>query len=187
MKLKLVLVISLLSTGLFAQKKDNLKLGTFAGLEANVGLDFISMIRKDDDNKAYYDDKPLQGDFTYGLQAQLGYHFTNRLAFSTGLRYSYINPNFHLIYWNFHPYVFLGDPKDENFTYISANYSTQINRSVINNGRVLGLSIGKFDVIDDRISQKYWVGLDLHNVNLKDKGVFFNIGYGITFFSNKSL
>ena len=185
---KILLVCSLLM-GVFAfsQEKENLKLGVFGTLQTDVGLDLGSILRKPQNPNEYYSEKDqFPTYFTYGFTGQIGYQPLNWLALGTGLRYSYISPKFHNIYWTVQPYFFVSNPKDKEFNFITLNFGKQINttQGLSNNG-FIGVGGGFYELARERTAQKFQLNLD---VQVADDAVWFlGLSYGITVFSNKNL
>lgn len=178
----------LLLAGIFvsAQKSENHKLGLFSSIEANVGFDLASIIR-DKNAKTDYERSQLPpGKFNYGFSGQVGFQPWNRFALSSGIRYSYIDPNYHLLYLTAQPSFFLGDPKDEEFTYIFANASMKINQTAATNAGFVGLGIGKVIPAANRLGNKFQLYLE-NQVLDGNSSVFVGFSYGLIFFSNKTL
>ena len=112
----------------FGQEKAA-KLGAFSTLETNIGLDLAQMIR-DGRAKTDYEKSQLPpGKYNYGFTAQIGVQPLNWFALGGGLRYSYIDPNYHLLYAMVQPKFFLGDTRDEEFFYLFGSMGTKINRT----------------------------------------------------------
>lgn len=169
----------------FSQEKAN-KLGLFGTLEANIGLDVAAMIKESQATNEYERQKLDPGKFNYGFATQLGYQPLNWFAFATGVRYSYVDPNFHVVYWTVQPFFIVSNPKDEEFTYISANFGTQINRTASENAKLFGLSVGFFEPITKNLGNKFQVNLEVQDFD-GNSTLFVGFSYGIAIFSNKKL
>lgn len=182
---KIYFLILLISNFLYSQDKAN-KLGIFAGVEANVGFDVAAMIKEKQATSEYERQNLDPGKFNYGFTAQVGYQPLNWFALATGLRYAYVDPNFHVVYWTFQPFFIISNPKDEEFTYISANFGTQINHTASKNAKLVGLSVGFFEPITKNFGNKFQVNLEVHNFD-GNSTLFVGFSYGIAFFSNKKL
>lgn len=125
----------------------------------------------------------LPNDFTYGISAVGGYNFIPNLAIGAGVKYSYVDPNFHLMYWMIQPKVIF-NPGDEAF-FIDLTYGRQFNKSIVSNADFWSLKAGLQVSYSKRFSQEG--GLFLEGAQLGNTGaVFIGISYGITIFSNKN-
>lgn len=178
----------LLSSLCFGQNKINNKLHFFGVAQADIGLDLGSIVNPDtnvDGTPNYYSENPTY--FTYGLTTKAGYQPFNWLALSSGLRYSFISPKFHNLYWLIQPYFFFSPAEDKDFNYLTFNYGTQINSTQgrSHNG-FIGIGIGKFDLVGQNFAQKLQLNLDVHTT-LNDAVWFLGLSYGIVIFSNKNL
>ncbi len=187
MNKKLPLIFLLMSIVTFSQQKENLKLAVFGSVQADVGLDLGSIIRKPQNPEEYYsttNQHPTY--FTYGFTGQVGYQPLNWLALSGGLRYSYISPKFHNVYWMVQPYFFISNPIDREFQYITFNFGRQMNttQGLSNNGFV-GIGAGFYDLVSNHFAQKIQLNLDVQTAD--DAVWFLGLSYGITIFSNKNL
>lgn len=187
MKKTVLLIFLLTNIFTFSQTKENLKLGVFGSVHADIGLDLGSIIRKPQDPNDYYSTKDQYPTyFTYGFTGQIGYQPLNWFALATGLRYSYISPKFHNIYWMVQPYFFVSNPVDKEFRFITLNFGKQINTTQgLSNNAFLGIGAGFYDVVGERLAQKIQLNLDVQNAD--DAVWFLGISYGITIFSNRNL
>ena len=169
----------------FAQEKPN-KLGIFGTLEVGAGFDLADIIRT---NQAKTDNEKSQlppGKFNYGFTSQLGFQPLHWFALSGGLRYSYIDPNYHLLYAVVQPSFFLGDPKVEDFLYIYGSFGTKINHTASKNAGFAGVGVGKIEPLNRHFGHKFQ--LYLEDQVLEGEGnVFIGLSYGIVIFSNKNL
>ena len=170
----------------FSQEKANYKLGFFSSVEANFGFDLAAMIKSDRAQTEYEKQQLDPGKFNYGFTAQVGYQPINWFAIGTGLRYSFVDPNFHVIYFTLQPYFFVGNPKDAEFTYLSLNMGRQINQTASRNAGFIGLSIGRFEPINKRFGNKFQINLETQSFD-GEGTLFVGFTYGLTFFSNKEL
>jgi hypothetical protein len=125
----------------------------------------------------------LPNDFTYGISAVGGYNFLPNFAIGTGLKYSYIDPNFHLMYWLIQP-KFIFNPGDEAF-FIDVTYGKQINSSVISNSEFWGLKLGLQVAYSKRLSQEGGLVFETLQAS-RSNTLFIGLSYGITIFSNKN-
>lgn len=133
-------------------------------------------------NTQYIEPQPLRR-FTYGITAMGGYNFLPNFALGTGLKYSYIKDNFHLVYWVIQPKIIFG-PGDEAF-YIDLNYGKQINNSAVSNSEFWGARFGLQISYSKRLSQEggiFFEGYKFGGIN----PFFVGLSYGITVFSNKN-
>lgn len=173
---------------LFSQgTKENLKLGTFGSLQADVGFDLPSILgKKLQTNEYEYRYSNQKTYFTGGFSSQIGYQPLNWLALAGGIRYSYISPMFHNLYWTVQPYFFITKPENLDFGYFTLQIGRQFNKTQgLDDNGFVQVGVGKFDVINNHTAQKFQLSLD---VQLADDSIWFlGISYGITFFSNKDL
>jgi hypothetical protein len=163
------------------------KMDFYFNSNLNVGYNLGNRI-KENQNKDSYDYQQnvapfLPNDFTYGISAIGGYNFLPNFAIGTGLKYSYIDPNFHIMYWMIQPKVIF-NPGDEAF-FIDLTYGKQFNQSVVSNADFWSLKAGIQVSYSKRLSQEG--GVFLEGSQLGNTGaVFIGISYGITIFSNKN-
>ncbi|MDF2551308.1 MAG: hypothetical protein K0R77_583 [Chryseobacterium sp.] len=180
------LLISLQSFSQVGQSKKP-KMNFYFNPSLNVGYNLGNSI-KDNQNKDSYDYQQniapyLPNKYMYGISAIGGYQFLPNFAIGTGLKYSYIDPNFHLMYWMIQPKVIF-NPGDEAF-FIDLTYGRQFNKSVVSNADFWSLKAGIQVSYSKRLSQEG--GLFLEGAQLGNTGaVFIGISYGITIFSNKN-
>lgn len=179
----------LISLQLFSQVNPTKKpkMDFYFNSNLNVGYNLGNRI-KENQNKDSYDYQQnvapfLPNDFTYGISAIGGYNFLPNFAIGTGVKYSYIDPNFHIMYWMIQPKVIF-NPGDEAF-FIDFTYGKQFNKSVVSNADFWSLKAGIQVSYSKRLSQEG--GLFLEGAQLGNTGaVFIGISYGITIFSNKN-
>lgn len=175
----------LMGTCFFAQMSSE-KLGFFSSVEANVGFDLAHIIKE---NQAVTDYEKAQvppGKFNYGFHAQAGYQPLNWFSLAGGLRYSYIDPNFHLLYVTLQPNFYISDPMDEYFEYLFASIGQKINRTAAENAGFAGIGFGKMTPLTTRFGQKFQLYLEDQLVD-GNGSVFVGLSYGIVLFSNKNL
>lgn len=179
----------LISLQLFSQVESSQKpkMDFYFNPALNVGYNLGNRIKRNQ-NKDSFDYQQnvapfLPNDFTYGISAVGGYHFLPNFAIGTGLKYSYIDPNFHIIYWMIQPKIIF-NPGDEAF-FIDLTYGKQLNTSVVSNADFWNIKAGLQISYSKRLSQEG--GLFLEGSQLGNAGaVFIGISYGITIFSNKN-
>lgn len=163
------------------------KMDFYFNPNVNVGYNLGNQI-KENQNKDSFDYQHniapyLPNKYTYGISAIGGYQFLPNFAIGTGLKYSYIDPNFHIMYWMIQPKVIF-NPGDEAF-FIDLTYGKQFNNSVVSNAYFWGLKAGLQVAYSKRLSQEG--GLFLEGTQLGNaSAVFIGISYGITIFSNKN-
>ena len=94
---KLYLILLLISVLGFSQEKNKIeKMGLYSTTTINLGLDLVQMIA--DKGKSDYElQNSPPGKFNYGITSILGYHLFNRLSLGTGLIYSFVDSNYHLV------------------------------------------------------------------------------------------
>ncbi|MEY8759356.1 hypothetical protein [Chryseobacterium tongliaoense] len=184
----LILLSLFLVSGVSGQNREGRKpkMDFYVNPTLNVGYNLGNSI-KDNQNKdsPYYQQyiSPyLPNKITYGLTVVGGYNFLPNFALGTGLKYSFIDDNFHMMYWVIQPKFIFG-PGDEPF-FIDASYGKQINHSAVSNSNFWGLKLGKQISFSKRLSQEGGLVLESHEFK-NSSSLFIGISYGITLFSNK--
>ncbi|MCJ8154671.1 hypothetical protein MKJ01_12940 [Chryseobacterium sp. SSA4.19] len=173
----------------FSQEQQNKKqtMGLYVNPTLNLGYNLGNSI-KDSQNKdsQYYQQyiSPyLPNKITYGITAVAGYNFIPNLALGSGLKYSFIDDNFHLLYWVIQPKVIFNAGDEPIF--IDLSYGKQINNSVVSDSQFYGLKIGMQVSYSKRLSQEGGIILESHKFE-NSSAVFVGLSYGITIFSNKN-
>lgn len=185
----LVILVLLSSITVFSQVEDSKKpkMNFYFNPTLNVGYNVKNQSKRNQnaDSQYYqnYVSPYLPNDFTYGISAVGGYNFLPNFAIGTGLKYSYIDPNFHLIYWLIQP-KFIFNPGDEAF-FIDVTYGKQINSSVISNSEFWGLKLGLQVAYSKRLSQEGGLVFETLQAS-RSNTLFIGLSYGITIFSNKN-
>ena len=179
------ILILFFSSFLFGQEKSK-KLGFFTTVEANLGFDLGAIIKESQVTNEYEKRNLDPGKFNYGFAAQVGYQPLNWLALGTGLRYSYVDPNFHVVYWSLQPYIIVSNSKDEEKYYISPTFGTQINHTASRNAKFFGIGVGAFEPVKNKFANKFQVNVEVQDFD-GNGTVFVGFTYGITLFSNKNL
>ena len=190
MKKALFLFLIFFSTSLiYSQNTDGKKpkMDFYINPSLNFGYN-LKNSSKDDQNKdspyyQHYVAPYLPNKITYGMTVVGGYNFLPNFAIGTGLKYSFIDRNFHLLYWVIQPKFIFG-PGDEPF-FIDVNYAKQINHSVVSNAEMWGVKLGKQISYSKRLSQEGGIVLENHKFD-KSSALFIGLSYGITIFSNKN-
>ncbi|MFL9833264.1 hypothetical protein [Chryseobacterium terrae] len=183
------LVFLIFSVSVFSQVDSGKKpkMNFYVNPTLNVGYNLGNQI-KDNQNKdsQYYQQYVapyLPNKITFGMSVVGGYNFLPNFAIGTGLKYSYIDPNFHLMYWLIQP-KFIFNPGDEAF-FIDVTYGKQFNKSAVSNSDFWSLKAGLQVAYSKRLSQEG--GLVLEGFQLgNSNATFIGISYGITIFSNKN-
>ncbi|MGK6341703.1 hypothetical protein ACMGDK_05650 [Chryseobacterium sp. DT-3] len=124
------------------------------------------------------------GKITYGITAIGGYNFLTNFALGTGLKYSFIEDNYHLVYWMIQPKIIFS-PGDRPF-YIDLNYGKQLNHSAISDSEFWGARLGIMVSYSKRLSQEGGITFEGYQLNGKSNGFFIGLSYGVTIFSNKN-
>ncbi|WP_370897981.1 hypothetical protein [Chryseobacterium gossypii] len=190
MKHNLFLFLILFSfSRLFSQEAESRKpkMGFYFNPSLNAGYNLGNSI-KDSQNKdsQYYQQYVapyLPNKFTYGISVIGGYNFLPNFALGTGLKYSFVADNFHLIYWVIQP-KFIFNPGEEPF-FIELNYGRQINHTAVSESEFWGVKLGKQISYSKRLSQE--VGLIFEGPKFdSSNAVFIGLSYGIVIFSNKN-
>ncbi|WP_223607378.1 hypothetical protein [Chryseobacterium sp. OSA05B] len=182
---KLLLISGLLSYTVFFSQETGTKrekMGFYVNPSLNIGLNLQT---KDNQfsNSQYIEPKRV-GKITYGITAIGGYNFLSNFAIGTGLKYSFIEDNYHLVYWMIQPKIIF-NPGDRPF-YIDLNYGKQINHSAISDSEFWGARLGMMVSYSKRLSQEGGITFEGHQLNGKSNGFFIGLSYGITIFSNKN-
>ncbi|WP_344831898.1 hypothetical protein [Chryseobacterium ginsenosidimutans] len=181
---KILLILSLfLCFKVFSQEKETKKqkMDFYFNPSLNVGLNLSK--EKEIPNNTQYIQPKAPNKITYGITAIGGYNFLPNFALGTGLKYSFIEDNYHLVYWVIQP-KFIFAPGDQPF-YIDVNYGKQINNSVVSDSEFWGARLGIQVSYSKRLSQEggiFFEGYKLGNSN----PFFIGLSYGITIFSNKN-
>jgi hypothetical protein len=185
----LLMSVLLFSVTAFSQVDDSKKpkMNFYFNPTLNVGYNLGNQIR-DNQNKdsQYYQQYVapyLPNKITFGMSMIGGYNFLPNFAIGTGVKYSYIDPNFHMMYWLIQP-KFIFNPGDEAF-FIDVTYGKQFNKSAVSNSDFWSLKAGIQVAYSKRLSQEG--GLVLEGFQLgNSNATFIGINYGITIFSNKN-
>ncbi|SKB66248.1 hypothetical protein SAMN05660477_00575 [Soonwooa buanensis] len=185
MKKHLFFLLLVFSSFVFSQDyPPRKKLGFFTTLDAGVGFDLASIVRNSQAKTDYELSQVPPGKYNYGFSSQVGYQPISWFALAGGLRYSYIDPNYHLLYFTIQPYFFVNDKTDDDFFFISAKYGNKINQTAAKNAGFIGLSLGKIEPMTNNLGQYFSVNLE--NQVLDGEGTFFvGLTYGLILFSNK--
>ncbi|PWN66438.1 hypothetical protein C1638_008750 [Chryseobacterium oncorhynchi] len=148
----------------------------------NVGFNINN--KSETSNSQYIEPKSVLGKFTYGITAIGGYNFLPNFAIGTGLKYSFIQDNYHLIYWVIQPKIIFS-PGDRPF-YIDINYGKQLNHSAISDTEFWGGRLGMQVSYSKRLSQEGGIVFESHKLKNGADGFFIGLSYGVTIFSNKN-
>ncbi len=148
----------------------------------NVG--FNSNKKNQTSNSQYIENRSSLGNLTYGITAVGGYNFLPNFALGTGFKYSFIQDNYHLIYWVIQPKIIFS-PGDRPF-YIDINYGKQLNHSAVSDTEFWGGRLGMQVSYSKRLSQEGGIVFESHRLKDGADGFFIGLSYGITLFSNKN-
>lgn len=140
--------------------------------------------KKKDSNSPYAENLSRLGNLTYGITVIGGYNFLPNFAIGTGLKYSFIQDNYHLIYWVIQPKIIFS-PGDRPF-YIDINYGKQLNHSAVSKTEFWGARLGMQVSYSKRLSQEGGLVLESHKLKEGVDGFFIGLSYGISIFSNKN-
>jgi len=183
--IKNLLLISFLlfSTAVFSQVDDSKKpkMDFYFNPSLNVGLNLKK--EKQLPNNTQYIQPEAKRKISYGITAIGGYNFLPNFALGTGLKYSFIEDNYHLVYWMIQPKIIF-NPGDQPF-YIDLNYGKQINNSAVSDSEFWGARLGIQVSYSKRLSQEGGLFFEGHKVG-NNNPFFIGISYGITIFSNKN-
>lgn len=179
----LSIFVLLFSVMMFSQVDNSKKpkMNFYFNPSLNVGLNLIK--EKQIPNNTQYIQQEAKRKFTYGMNAVAGYNFIPNFALGTGLKYNFIEDNYHLIYWMIQPKIIF-NPGDQPF-YIDLNYGKQINKSAVSDSEFWGVRLGIQVSYSKRLSQEG--GIVFEGYKLGNNNPFFiGLSYGITIFSNKN-
>lgn len=183
MKTKLLLFFSLLcSLSIFSQNTEakKQKMNFYFNPSLHIGY---NLNREEEINNSQYIVAKSPNKITYGITAIGGYNFLPNFAVGTGLRYSFIEDNYHLVYWVIQP-KFIFAPGDRPF-YIEGNYGKQINNSVVSKSEFWGARLGIQVSYSKRLSQEGGIIFEGHRLG-NSNALIIGLSYGITIFSNKN-
>lgn len=135
-------------------------------------------------NSQYIENRSSLGNLTYGITAVGGYNFLPNFALGTGFKYSFIQDNYHLIYWVIQPKIIFS-PGERPF-YIDINYGKQLNHSAVSDTEFWGGRLGMQVSYSKRLSQEGGIVFESHRLKDGADGFFIGLSYGITLFSNKN-
>ena len=157
------------------------KMNFYFNPSLNVGLNLIK--EKQMPNNTQYIQQEAKRKISYGINAIAGYNFIPNFALGTGLKYSFIEDNYHLVYWMIQPKIIF-KPGDQPF-YIDLNYGKQINNSVVSDSEFWGVRLGIQVSYSKRLSQEGGLVFEGHKLG-NNNPFFIGLSYGITIFSNKN-
>jgi hypothetical protein len=177
------LLISFCSSLLiFSQEKTSKSvMGFYFNPSAHIGFNLAR--EKEVPNTTQYIQPQPPKKLTYGATAIGGYHFLPNFALGGGFRYSFIDDNFHLLYWVIQPKIIFS-PGDNPF-FVEVNYGKQINNAVVSDAEFWGARLGIQVSYSKRLSQEGGIVLESHKFD-NSSAVFVGLSYGITIFSNKN-
>lgn len=180
----LLILVLLTSVKFFSQeiKAKKPTMGFYFNPSLNVGFNLQT---KDNNftNSQYIEPKRI-GKMAYGITAIGGYNFLPNFALGTGFKYSFIEDNYHLVYWMIQPKIIFS-AGDRPF-YIDLNYGRQLNHSAISDSEIWGARLGMMVSYSKRLSQEGGITFEGHQLNGKSNGFFIGLSYGVTIFSNKN-
>jgi hypothetical protein len=187
---KIFLLTCLYCSGFaLSQQQQNKKqsMGFYINPTLNLGYNLGNRIRdnqnKDSQYYQQYVSPYLPNKITYGITAVAGYNFIPNLALGSGLKYSFIDDNFHLLYWVIQPKIIFR-PGDNPF-FVEVNYGKQINNAVVSDAEFWGARLGIQVSYSKRLSQEGGIILESHKFD-NSSAVFVGLSYGIIIFSNKN-
>jgi len=156
-------------------------MGFYFNPSVHVGLNLKK--ERNIDYTSQYVQRDMPRKLTYGITAVGGYNFLPNFALGTGLRYSFMEDNFHLIYWVIQPKIIFA-PGDRPF-YIDLNYGKQLNSAVVNHSEFWGGRLGIQVSYSKRLSQEGGIFFEGHRLG-NSNATFIGLSYGVTIFSNKN-
>lgn len=178
-------LLSLLYTATcFSQETETKKVKMDFYLNPSLNIGYNLQNRDNQSTDSQYIEPKKIGKITYGISAIGGYNFLPNFALGTGFKYSFIEDNYHLVYWMIQPKIIFS-PGDRPF-YIDLNYGKQLNHSAISDSEFWGARLGIMVSYSKRLSQEGGITFEGHQLNGKSNGFFIGLSYGITIFSNKN-
>ena len=181
-----ILIAALVSAQEYPNRKP---LGLFSGIDANIGYDLGAIIRTATENTEniydpyQYDTRQKPGRLNYGFTYLAGYQPFSRFSFAGGFRYSYVDPNFHIIYALAQANVYLGPLYEEDFQYIFVRGGGMLNHSAVSNAGFFGVGFGKIEPLGNHFGHFFQMYIESQ---VLDQGTaFLGISYGIILFGNK--
>ncbi|UZT97659.1 hypothetical protein ODZ84_21185 [Chryseobacterium fluminis] len=163
------------------QEMKKQKMNFYFNPSLHVGFNLTK--EKEVPNNTQYIQPEVPHQLTYGITAVAGYHFLPNFALGSGIRYSFIEDNYHLLYWMIQP-KFIFTPGDHPF-YIDVNYGKQINSSVVSDSEFWGLRLGMQVSYSKRLSQEGGIVFENHRLG-NSNPFLIGLSYGVTIFSNKN-
>ena len=185
MKKFLIFSILFISVFNFAQEKP-IKLGFFTSVDVNVGFDLGDLIRSNQAKTDYERSQLPPGKLNYGVSGMIGFHPLKWFSISGGLRYSFIDPNYHLIYYKIQPQFYLGNNGDDDLNYLFFNFGSKLNETAANTAGFVGIGFGKIETLSKRFGHQFQLSLDDQIID-GNGSIFIGLSYGIILFSNKNL
>lgn len=185
MKRNILFILILFSFSMLLAQETETKKTTmdfYFNPSVNVGYNLHNNKNTPVPNSQYIEAKPLSK-LTYGITAIGGYNFLPNFAIGAGFKYSFIEDNYHLVYWVIQPRIIFA-PGDQPF-YIDLNYGKQLNHSVVSDSDFWGARLGLQVSYSKRLSQEGGIVLERHKVG-DTNGFFIGLSYGVTIFSNKN-
>lgn len=181
---KLLLFITMSSSVLaFSQNTETKKQKMDFYFNPTVNFGFNLKKERRMENNSQYIQQDVPRKITYGITAVAGYNFLPNFALGTGLRYSFMQDNFHLVYWVIQPKIIF-EPGDRPF-YIDLNYGKQLNNSIVKNSEFWGGRLGIQVSYSKRLSQEGGIFFEGHTLG-NSNATFIGLSYGVTIFSNKN-
>lgn len=166
---------------IFSQETKKQKMDFYFNPSLNVGFNVIK--EKETPNNTQYIESKAPNKITYGITAIGGYNFLPNFAIGSGFRYSFIEENYHLVYFVIQP-KFIFAPGDRPM-YIELNYGKQLNHAAVSDSEFWGGRLGIQVSYSKRLSQEGGIVLEGHRLGNRNP-FFIGLSYGITIFSNKN-
>lgn len=168
----------------FSQNEEEKKRKMDFYFNPSFNLGFNINKKSEPSHSQYIETQSVLGKFTYGITAIGGYNFLPNFAVGTGIKYSFVQDNYHLIYWVIQPKIIFS-PGERPF-YIDLNYGKQLNHSAVSDTEFWGGRIGMQVSYSKGLSQEGGIVLESHKLKYGADGFFIGLSYGITIFSNKN-
>ncbi|MDR2238446.1 MAG: hypothetical protein LBE92_20150 [Chryseobacterium sp.] len=185
MKKTLLLFIGFLGfSKIFSQETETKKSKMDFYFNPSLNIGYNVGYKEPEVNNTQYIKAPPMGKVTYGITAIGGYNFLPNFALGTGLRYSFVEDNNHLVFWMIQPKIIFS-PGDRPF-YIDLNYGRQINHSAVSDSELWGARLGMMVSYSKRLSQEGGIVLEGQKIKDNPNAFFIGLSYGITIFSNKN-
>lgn len=168
-----------------AQKINN-KLGVFTSITGNIAYQPVDILNQDDEDfPDYYDDDDEPGKFNYGFTGSIGFHVIPRFVISSGIRYSYIDPNYHILYATIQPQVVISKIREEEQSFVFVNFGKKINHTATAKAGFFGLGVGQMINHGTHFGVQYQLYAEVQSLDFNSPA-FIGLSIGIFVNSHKN-